>query len=285
MVLSAPAAVLPTVGAALVAPATPHMQHHVQHPGGTLANTGQQARQGANTHAQQQAGQLASPVLPLSITGVSIQNGQLVSQGLLGANPFTAPLTLSTSPSADPSTSILNLHLDPIHLNLLGLKVDTSPICLAITAQSGSGNLLGNLVSDVAHLLDQGTPLGTILSGLTSDQQSLLTGSLSSLLSNVANDITAPSSVGTPAASTAGTTNILHLSVGPLNLNLLGLDVRLDNCSNGPVTVDVSAQSGPGNLLGNLLTDVAGLLDNTHLSTRAIDTLLTQLADDALTIV
>ena len=49
--------------------------------------------------------------------------------------------------------------------------------------------------------------------------------------------------------------------MGPLNLNLLGLGVHLDNCSNGPVTVTVSAVSGPGNLLGNLLTDLSGLLN------------------------
>jgi hypothetical protein len=46
-----------------------------------------------------------------------------------------------------------------------------------------------------------------------------------------------------------------------VDLNLLGLGVHLDNCANGPVNVDVSAQRGPGNLLGNLLSDVAHLLD------------------------
>ena len=61
----------------------------------------------------------------------------------------------------------------------------------------------------------------------------------------------------TPAA----TTSILHLSLGPVNLNLLGLNVKLDNCKNGPVTVNVSAVSGPGNLLGNLLTSVSNLLN------------------------
>ncbi|HEY2259639.1 MAG TPA: hypothetical protein VGH45_07995 [Solirubrobacteraceae bacterium] len=49
---------------------------------------------------------------------------------------------------------------------------------------------------------------------------------------------------------------ILHLTLGPLNLNLLGLTVHLNQ-----VVLDITAHSGPGNLLGNLLCSVAGLLD------------------------
>src|SRR6185369_9776838 len=49
---------------------------------------------------------------------------------------------------------------------------------------------------------------------------------------------------------------ILHLTLGPLDLNLLGLLVHLNQ-----VVLDITAQSGPGNLLGNLLCAVAHLLD------------------------
>ncbi len=56
--------------------------------------------------------------------------------------------------------------------------------------------------------------------------------------------------------SLAGTCDILHLTLGPLHLDLLGLVVDLDT-----VNLDIVAQSGPGNLLGNLLCAVAGLLD------------------------
>ena len=56
--------------------------------------------------------------------------------------------------------------------------------------------------------------------------------------------------------SLSGTCDILHLTLGPLDLNLLGLQVHLDQ-----VVLDITAQSGPGNLLGNLLCAVAGLLD------------------------
>ncbi|MGI8603161.1 MAG: hypothetical protein ACR2OZ_09185 [Verrucomicrobiales bacterium] len=54
-----------------------------------------------------------------------------------------------------------------------------------------------------------------------------------------------------------------HLILGPVELNLLGLEVVLDDCSGGPVVVDITAETGKGNLLGNLLCDVleGGLLD------------------------
>lgn len=53
-----------------------------------------------------------------------------------------------------------------------------------------------------------------------------------------------------------GTCEILHLTLGPLDLDLLGLVVHLDQ-----VVLEIDAESGPGNLLGNLLCAVAGLLD------------------------
>ena len=59
-------------------------------------------------------------------------------------------------------------------------------------------------------------------------------------------------------SATAATCSILHLVLGPLDLNLLGLKVHLDR-----VVLDITAQSGSGNLLGNLLCAVAHLLDGT----------------------
>lgn len=50
--------------------------------------------------------------------------------------------------------------------------------------------------------------------------------------------------------------DILNLVLGPLSLNLLGLDVDLNQ-----VILNLTAQPGAGNLLGNLLCGIAGLLD------------------------
>ena len=54
----------------------------------------------------------------------------------------------------------------------------------------------------------------------------------------------------------SGSCQILHLELGPLDLDLLGLVVHLDR-----VVLDITAEQGPGNLLGNLLCGIAGLLD------------------------
>lgn len=59
------------------------------------------------------------------------------------------------------------------------------------------------------------------------------------------------------------TCDILHLELGPIDLNLLGLVVHVDK-----IVIDIDAQSGPGNLLGNLLCAIANLLNaNGPLST------------------
>ncbi len=58
------------------------------------------------------------------------------------------------------------------------------------------------------------------------------------------------------AAALAPACDILNLVLGPLDLDLLGLQVHLDR-----IVLNIVAQSGAGNLLGNLLCAVAGLLD------------------------
>lgn len=58
------------------------------------------------------------------------------------------------------------------------------------------------------------------------------------------------------SAQANGTCKILNLVLGPLHLDLLGLVVDLNQ-----VVLNITAQSGAGNLLGNLLCSVAGLLD------------------------
>ena len=49
--------------------------------------------------------------------------------------------------------------------------------------------------------------------------------------------------------------------LGPLNLNLLGLNVTLNQ-----VVLDITAIPGAGNLLGNLLCSVSNLLNGTGTS-------------------
>jgi hypothetical protein len=63
--------------------------------------------------------------------------------------------------------------------------------------------------------------------------------------------------VSGPAAVADAACDILHLDLGPLSLDVLGLKVDLSR-----VVLDITAQPGAGNLLGNLLCSVANLLNN-----------------------
>jgi hypothetical protein len=108
---------------------------------------------------------------------------------------------------------------------------------------------------------------------LNSAGQLVANGNFTGTLTNAAGAVTnlvgtAVSSVVTPAQTSAGC-QILDLTLGPLHLNLLGLVVDLNQ-----VHLNITAQPGPGNLLGNLLCAVTHLLDNTGGANNALQNLL-----------
>ena len=78
--------------------------------------------------------------------------------------------------------------------------------------------------------------------------------------------------VNVPVADLAAqqSCRILDLTLGPLHLDLLGLVVDLSQ-----VDLDITAVPGAGNLLGNLLCAIAGLLDQGQ--TNVVAQLLNQL--------
>ncbi|HEX4698846.1 MAG TPA: hypothetical protein VH857_05735 [Actinomycetes bacterium] len=83
-----------------------------------------------------------------------------------------------------------------------------------------------------------------------------------------------PAATGTVAPQVTGC-QILNLVLGPLDLNLLGLVVHLDQ-----VHLNITAVPGAGDLLGNLLCAVAGLLDSSQLLN--LGTVLTNLLNAIL---
>lgn len=83
----------------------------------------------------------------------------------------------------------------------------------------------------------------------------LLSGTLKDALGNTIGTVSNVP-VTLPVAA-SGSCDILHLTLGPLDLNLLGLMVHLNQ-----VVLDITAQQAPGNLLGNLLCAIANLLNN-----------------------
>jgi hypothetical protein len=80
------------------------------------------------------------------------------------------------------------------------------------------------------------------------------------------------------AAQAAATCPILHLVLGPIDLNLLGLRVKLGGgaASDQPIVLDVTAQQG-GGLLGDLLCGLSNALNGTGVLSQ-LATQLQQLA-------
>jgi hypothetical protein len=74
--------------------------------------------------------------------------------------------------------------------------------------------------------------------------------------SNVAIPVSMGSATSPLTAHAAATCQILNLVLGPLHLNLLGLHVDLNQ-----VVLNITGQTGAGQLLGNLLCGVANLLN------------------------
>jgi len=85
---------------------------------------------------------------------------------------------------------------------------------------------------------------------------SVLTDAAGSTVGTADTAVTLPVQLPAGGVSALAACPILHLVLGPLDLNLLGLTVHLNT-----VVLDITAISGPGNLLGNLLCAIAGLLD------------------------
>jgi hypothetical protein len=98
----------------------------------------------------------------------------------------------------------------------------------------------------------------TITQFAVQNGQIVALGTLTGTVTTAAGDVVSiAQDVVLPLLQATGSCPILHLELGPLDLNLLGVAVHLDK-----VVLDVTAQSGPGNLLGNLLCSVSHLLDS-----------------------
>ena len=200
-----------------------------------------------------------------TITSVSLVNGVLTATGVATAVvngqtttvPFTTPIQITAQPAQPGTCPVLDLTLGPIDLTLLGLEVAKSPICLTITANQ-AGGLLGQLLCSLGTLLNQRLTVAQALSpgGLPAAQVGPLLTGLTRLLNQAVGQIkkaavTQNTLLDPPSCS------ILHLELGPVNLTLLGLNVMLNNCTNGAITVDLIGHPGEG-LLGDLLCQLLG---------------------------
>jgi hypothetical protein len=210
-------------------------------------------------------------VTDIIVESVVIDEGQLIANAvvtldILGrtvtVEDVEIPLTLDGSPGE--VCDILHLELGPIHLDLLGLVINLDdceggPVVVDIDAFAGEG-ILGDLLCGIAGLLDGGLDLGDILGGLEPLEVTALTDAVQAILNNLFENLL--SAEGGPSVAQhdgpgAHACDILSLELPDgLTLSVLGLVVDTSG-----ICLDIHAERGGGNLLGNLLCGLLGLLD------------------------
>jgi hypothetical protein len=156
------------------------------------------------------------------------------------------PISGDWAGPAVPANSIAVVHLKPIDLNLLGLEVNTSPITITVSTESGDGKLLGNLLTTVNSLVNldsASSALNTVL------------GSTIDLLNSASLAVTGVGS-GSLSDAAAADAQVLELWVAPVHLNVLGAKV-----DTSPIRVTITAHSGKGLVLGNVVSDLMNLLN------------------------
>jgi hypothetical protein len=135
------------------------------------------------------------------------------------------------------------------------------PLAAPVSAQGqGRGNTIDSLAIPIV-----GSGAGLAFAGVFNLQRFVerdgvvsAVGTLVGTVTNATGGVTSVvQNVALPVAVGQTTCDILHLDLGPLAIDLLGLQIDLSR-----VVLDITAQAGAGNLLGNLLCGIAGLLDS-----------------------
>jgi hypothetical protein len=129
-------------------------------------------------------------------------------------------------------------------------SAQTTPVVVPVAGTAT--NALGQVVNFAGQF--------TLQSFQFANGQLSAVGQLTGTLTNTVTGVTQTVSqlVTLPIGQvTAQPCQILHLEIGPIDLNLLGLVVHTNR-----IVIDITAVPGAGNLLGNLLCAVAHLLDS-----------------------
>ena len=135
-----------------------------------------------------------------------------------------------------------------------------SGVAAAATPKATSSSTINQVIDGVGTFTGSFTPTGFTNQGGTLAVTGVVTGTLTTLTGAVI-PVTQTVTTTVQGATTAGSCDILNLVLGPLHLNVLGLVIDLNQ-----VVLNITGQTGAGNLLGNLLCAVAGLLDGSGIN-------------------
>jgi hypothetical protein len=167
---------------------------------------------------------LAAAMLAVTVTGMSVATGT----GIASAAPASSARSAQTAPAAAPDA------LGTMTSDVTGTFTD---------ANGGAGTFTGTFTpSSFAAVGNQIQSTGTLAGTLVSSDGTSQPVSQSQTFA-----VTQLDPIGC---------QVLDLVLAPLDLDLLGLTVHLDR-----VHLNITAVPGAGNLLGNLLCAIVGLLD------------------------
>jgi hypothetical protein len=145
-----------------------------------------------------------------------------------------APLSAGAAPKPKPTTGTATL------------TATATVIDSVLNTTIGTGTFTGT-VTNLKAVFDAASKTTTITGRIAGTVTDSTTGAILATINTT---------FRTVLTGASGSCQILLLDLGPIFLDLLGLQVDLSR-----VVLEITAQAGPGNLLGNLLCAVAGLLD------------------------
>lgn len=190
-----------------------------------------------------------SRILPVAAASLALVTGLSISAATAAGAATAAPASSGSHLAASAPASTLGTL--------------TSTVTGTFTNAAGTGNFTGKFAPRKFSVVNGTLQATGVLTGTLVDANGTQLGTVSRTVTipvNTTNAANAPLACG-----------ILDLTLGPLNLNLLGLVVTLNQ-----VHLTITAVPGAGNLLGNLLCSLVGLL-NGGASLSAISALLTSI--------
>lgn len=119
-----------------------------------------------------------------------------------------------------------------------------SAATVPIAGSNSSGSFVGTAtITNFVVQNGQLTAVGTLAGTLTNT----VTGAVTTILTTFS----------APVSNVQATCQILSLTIGPIHLDLLGLVIDTNQ-----IVLNITAQQGPGNLLGNLLCAITNALNS-----------------------
>jgi len=132
---------------------------------------------------------------------------------------------------------------------ITGTAVDSTDSASTVQAVTGTFTIQ-RFSRAQRQIFAEGTVVATVTNSLTGATRIFVTPVSIPLV------MPEPAAASGAAVAALATCDVLNLVLGPLHLDLLGLVVDLNQ-----VVLNITGQTGSGNLLGNLVCAITGLLD------------------------